>query len=214
VPRGTVGAAAYALEMRDRRVLTIPNVITLMRLLCIPLFLWLYFGAEDGWASFALLGGLGATDWVDGWIARRFDQGSALGKILDPIADRVLLLTAAVALTADGVVPIWVGVLALVREAIVSVATLALAAAGAARIDVQWVGKAGTFALMCALPGFLLVDVMDPGTLRDSMESLTWFATTIGLVLGFYALATYIPLARQALRAGRATPASSQGVPA
>lgn len=200
--------------MQDRRILTIPNVITILRLLCIPLFLWLYFGAEEGLASFGLLGVLGATDWVDGWIARRFDQGSALGKILDPIADRVLLLTTAIVLTADGVVPVWVGVLALVREAAVSVATLALAAAGAARIDVQWVGKAGTFALMCALPGFLLIDVLDPGTLRDSMAGLTWFATTFGLVLGFYALATYIPLAREALRAGRAAPTHSQGVAA
>ena len=75
-------------------------------------------------AAFGLLAVLGATDWVDGWIARRFDQGSELGKVLDPIADRILLLTAAVALTVDGVVPTWVGVVVLVREAVVSVATL------------------------------------------------------------------------------------------
>jgi cardiolipin synthase (CMP-forming) len=198
--------------MDDRRVLTIPNVISIVRILCVPLFLWLYFGSEDRWAAFALLGGLGATDWVDGWIARQFDQGTLVGKVLDPVADRILLLVAAIALTADGVVPLWVGVLALVREGAVSVATLALAAAGAARIDVQWVGKAGTFALMFALPGFLLVDVLDPGSLRDAMEGLTWFATAVGLVLGYYALATYIPIARDALRAGRATPAG--GVPA
>ena len=198
--------------MEDRRVLTIPNVISIVRLLCAPLFLWLLFGSEDRWAAFVLLGVLGATDWVDGWIARQFDQGSVLGKVLDPVADRILLLVAAIALTADGVVPLWVGVLALVREGIVSVATLALAAAGAARIDVQWTGKAGTFALMFALPGFLLVDVLDPGTLRDVMEGLTWFATSAGLVLGYYALATYIPIAREALRAGRAAPTS--GVPA
>lgn len=189
--------------MADRRVLTVPNAISVIRLLCAPLFVWLLFGSEDRVAAFALLGVLGATDWVDGWIARQFHQGSALGKVLDPVADRVLLLTAAVALTADGVVPAWVGVVVLVREAVVSAATLALAAAGAARIDVQWAGKAGTFALMFALPGFLLVDVLAPGTVHDVCEVLTWVATIGGLALGYLAAARYVPIAREALRSGR-----------
>lgn len=184
-------------------MLTIPNAISVIRLLCAPVFLWLLFGAGERTAAFVLLAVLGATDWVDGWIARRFDQGSVLGKVLDPVADRILLLTAAVALTIDGVVPTWVGVLVLVREAIVSAGTLALAAAGAARIDVQWTGKAATFALMFALPGFLLVDVLDPGTGRDVAEVLTWVATAGGLVLGYLAAARYVPIARDALRAGR-----------
>jgi cardiolipin synthase len=166
-------------------------------------FLWLLFGAEERTAAMILLGGLGATDWVDGWIARRFDQGSVVGKVLDPIADRILLLTAVIALMVDGAVPTWVGVLVLVREAIVSLGTLALAVAGAARIDVQWTGKAGTFALMFALPGFLLIDVLDPGTGRDIVEVITWVATAGGLVLGYIAAARYIPIARDALRAGR-----------
>jgi len=198
-----VRTAAYAYAVADHRVLTIPNAISVIRLLCAPVFLWLLFGAEERTAAFVLLAVLGATDWVDGWIARRFDQGSVLGKVLDPVADRILLLTAAVALTIDGVVPTWVGVLVLVREAIVSAGTLALAAAGAARIDVQWTGKAATFALMFALPGFLLVDVLDPGTGRDVAEVLTWVATAGGLVLGYLAAARYVPIARDALRAGR-----------
>jgi cardiolipin synthase len=194
---------AYACAVTDRGVLTVPNAISVARLLCAPLFLWLLFGAEERTAAFALLGVLGATDWVDGWIARRFDQGSVVGKVLDPVADRILLLTAAVTLTVDGVVPTWVGVAVLVREAIVSAATLALAIAGAARIDVQWAGKAGTFALMFALPGFLLVDVLDPGAGRDVAEACTWIATAGGLVLGYIAAAQYVPIAREALRAGR-----------
>ncbi len=187
----------------DHGVFTVPNAISVARLLCVPLFLWLLFGAEERTAAMLLLGGLGATDWVDGWIARRFDQGSVVGKILDPVADRILLLTAVIALMIDGAVPTWVGVLVLVREAIVSLATLALAAAGAARIDVQWTGKAGTFALMFALPGFLLIDVLDPGIWRDIAEVITWTATAGGLTLGYIAAARYIPIAREALRAGR-----------
>lgn len=187
----------------DRRVLTIPNVISVARLVCIPIFCWLLFDGSR-WEAFALLGVLGATDWVDGWVARRFDQASDVGKVLDPTADRLLLLVAAIALIVDGVVPAWVGVAVLAREAIVGGATLALAAAGAARIDVQWAGKAGTFGLMFALPGFLLVDVLDPGGTRDVVEVLTWIATIGGLVLSYYAAARYVPLARAALRDGRA----------
>ena len=98
-----------------------PNVISLVRLACVPVFLWL-LADDELLAAAALLAVLGATDWVDGWIARHFDQGSELGKVLDPIADRVLLLVAAVALIVQGSVPLVVGILVLAREAVVSVA--------------------------------------------------------------------------------------------
>src|SRR5215210_1663450 len=141
------------------RIATIPNVITLARLLCVPLFVWLL--AEDELlTAAALLAVLGATDWIDGWIARRFDQGSDLGKVLDPVADRILLLLAAVALVVQGSVPLVVGILVLAREAVISIAVLALAAAGARRIDVQWAGKAGTLALMFAFPLYLWADAI------------------------------------------------------
>ena len=140
---------------REQRVVTIPNLISIVRLLCAPVFVWL-LADDQGVAAAAVLAVLGASDWVDGWIARHFDQGSNLGKVLDPVADRVLLLVAAIALLVDGSVPIVVGVLVLVREAMVSVAVLVLAMAGARRIDVQWAGKAGTFGLMFAFPLFLM----------------------------------------------------------
>ncbi len=189
--------------MASRKVLTIPNVISILRLACIPVFLWLLFGVDEHLAAAALLAVLGVTDWVDGWIARHFDQGSDLGKVLDPTADRVLLLTATVALLVDGIVPAWAGVVVLLREVAISIAVLALAAAGARRIDVQWVGKAGTLALMFALPGFLLVDSVAPGTGRDLLEVLTWGFTIGGLALSYYAAIQYVPLARAALHDGR-----------
>jgi cardiolipin synthase len=194
---------------RARRVLTLPNVLSVVRLLCAPLFVWLLFGPEDRTAALVLLAVLGATDWVDGWIARRFDQGSDLGKVLDPTADRILLLTAVVALTVDGAVPAWFGVAVLAREAVVSIATLTLALAGARRIDVQWTGKAGTFALMFAFPGFLWVSNLGPGTQRDVLEMLTWIVAIVGLVLSYYAAITYVPLARRALREGRDAPSAA-----
>jgi cardiolipin synthase (CMP-forming) len=190
-----------AREPADRGLWTIPNLISVVRLACIPLFCWFLFDDQDT-AAFVVLAVLGATDWVDGWIARRFDQGSTVGKILDPTADRLLLIVAALALIIDGVVPVWVGVAVLVREALVGGVTLALAAAGARRIDVQWVGKAGTFALMFALPGFLLVEITS-GTVSDVLDVATWIVTAIGLALSYYAAIRYVPLARAALREGR-----------
>ena len=193
-----------------RRVLTVPNVISVVRLLCIPLFLWLLFIAEEPTASFILLGLLGATDWVDGWIARRYHQESELGKILDPVADRAVLFTAAIALTADGVVPLWVGIAVLARETVISIATLALAAAGARRIDVQWVGKAGAFFLFLAFPGFLWVDTLTAGAFRDFLSFVTWTLTILGLGFSYYAAFTYVPLARVALREGKADRARAE----
>jgi len=187
-----------------RRVLTVPNVLSVVRLLCIPLFLWLLFAADERTAAFLLLAFLGVTDWIDGWVARRFHQESELGKILDPVADRAVLFTAAIALTADGVVPLFVGVAVLAREAAISITTLALAAAGARRIDVQWVGKAGAFFLFIAFPGFLWVDTLGPGALRDFLSFATWTLTVLGLGFSYYAAFTYIPLARTALREGKA----------
>src|SRR4051794_23769606 len=112
------------------RIVTVPNLISVVRLACAPVFVWL-LADDELLAAAALLAFLGASDWIDGWIARRFDQGSDLGKVLDPVADRILLLVAAVALIVQGSVPLVVGILVLAREAVVSVAVLALAAAGA-----------------------------------------------------------------------------------
>jgi cardiolipin synthase (CMP-forming) len=198
-----VSTATASTHAADHRILTVPNLISVGRLLCVPLFLWLLLGRESRVAAAALLAVLGATDWIDGWIARHFDQGSEVGKVLDPTADRVLLVFAGVALVVDGSLPLWVGVVVLAREALISVAVLVLAAGGARRMEVQWAGKAGTLALMFALPGFLLADAASgPG--RALLLVGTWGFTIGGLVLSYYAALTYIPLARAALRDGRA----------
>ena len=86
-----------------------PNIISSVRRACVPLFLWLLWGADEEIAAALLAAGLGATDWVDGYIARHFDQGSELGKILDPAADRALLVAAAVGVLTQGM-PVAVNV--------------------------------------------------------------------------------------------------------
>jgi len=180
-------------------ILTIPNGITLVRLLCIPVFLWLLFGKDDRTAAAWLLAVLGSTDWVDGYLARRLGQVSELGKVLDPVADRALFFTVVIALLVDGSVPAVIGILLMAREVLVSIAVLALAAAGSARIDVQWVGKAGTLALMVSLPLFMMQEPW--GT---AAEVIAWLFAVPGLALMWYATWVYVPLARRALSEGRA----------
>jgi cardiolipin synthase len=187
------------------RIWTLPNLISLVRLLCAPLFLWLLFGGHHPAIAAWLLAALGASDWIDGYIARHFNQGSELGKILDPTADRVLLITGAIALLFEDVptvVHVFV-VLVLVRETVVGAVTVALALAGARRIDVLWVGKAGTLAVMFSLPAFVLSAHVD-GALYAVMLVIGWGFGVVGLVFGYYAAARYVPAARAALREGRA----------
>ena len=198
---GTVDAPAPATAPANR-LLTIPNLITVVRLLCIPLFLWLLFGLEDRvWAA-VLLGALGATDWVDGYIARHFDQTSVVGTVLDPVADRVLLGTAVIALMIDGSVPLWVGLLIIIREVAVALMSMFFIAAGAARIEVEWVGKAGAFALMFALPFFCWGAGIDTG--QTLIRTAAWIFALIGLALSYYAAIEYVPRWIRALHEGRA----------
>jgi cardiolipin synthase len=180
-------------------VLTIPNVVSVVRLCCVPLFLYLLFGRDNRAAAAYLLGGLGATDWIDGYVARHFDQVSTVGKVLDPTADRILLGVAIVAIMIDGSVPIWIGALTIVREVLVSGAVLLLAALGARRIDVTWAGKAGTFALMFAFPLFLGSHADNLGW-QDLAGVLAWMFVIPGIVLSWYAAIAYVPLGLDAFR--------------
>jgi cardiolipin synthase len=184
------------------RVLTLPNIVTIVRLSCLPLFLWLLFAHEDRAAAAWLLAALGATDWVDGYLARHMHQVSELGKILDPVADRLLFLVGAGGIMIDGSVPLWFAITVLVREVLVGATTLVLAALGARRIDVTWFGKAGTFGLMIAFPLFLASH--SDLSWADTAGVLAWVAGIPGLALSLYAAVLYVPLARRALVDGRA----------
>ncbi|MBF6556929.1 MAG: CDP-alcohol phosphatidyltransferase family protein [Acidimicrobiales bacterium] len=200
-PTAGTGETASPEEPGLDRIATVPNAITLVRLACIPVFLWLLFGAGRQTAAAVLLGVLGATDWIDGFVARRFHQVSTFGKVLDPVADRVLVVTAVLAITIHGAVPVWFGAATLAREVVVSGAVLLLASLGAARIDVLWVGKAGTFALMFSYPAFLLSHGNAPW--QDPVNVVAWVTGIIGLVLAWIAAGSYVPVARKALVAGR-----------
>jgi cardiolipin synthase (CMP-forming) len=192
-------------ETAGSRILTVPNLMSVGRLLAVPVFLWLLFGREDRYQAALLLAFLGATDWVDGYVARRFDQVSDLGKILDPTADRILLGVGVLAILVDGSVPTWLGVVTVGREVLVSLGVLVLAALGARRIDVTWWGKAGTFGMMVAFPLFLAANPDGGAPWHETAEVLAWLAAIPGLICGWIAAALYVPLARRALAEGRAS---------
>ncbi|HEY7947261.1 MAG TPA: CDP-alcohol phosphatidyltransferase family protein [Acidimicrobiales bacterium] len=183
-------------------VLTVPNGITAVRLALIPVFVWLLFGTHRQTDAAILLAVLGATDWIDGFVARRFHQVSTLGKVLDPLADRLLVGTAVIAVIIDGAVPLWFGIATLAREVLVSAAVLLLAALGAERIDVLWVGKAGTFGLMFAYPAFLFGH--GHVSWHTPVTDFAWFCAIPAIVLSYIAAAAYVPVAIRALAQGRA----------
>jgi len=186
----------------EDRILTIPNAVSVIRLAFIPLFLWLLFGRENRHAAAWLLAVLCASDWLDGYIARHFNQVSNLGKILDPAADRILLGVGGVAIIVDGSIPAWVGILALSREVVVGAAGIVLGLMGARRIDVLLVGKAGNFLLMLAFPLFLASNPDGGAPWHAVARPLAWLCALPGLVLSYYAAYRYVPLAKGALAQG------------
>jgi cardiolipin synthase len=192
----------------EDRVLTVPNALSLGRLACVPVFLWLLFRRRSRGGAAVLLGTLGITDWVDGYVARRFDQVSTVGKVLDPTADRVLLVVGIFAILVEGAVPRWIAWLAVSREITVGAGALTLAAMGARRVDVTWEGKCGTFALMVAFPLFLL-STAPSFPLKRAARLAAWPIALIGLGYSWYSVAGYVPVARAAL-AGPGLPAEGQ----
>lgn len=202
------GAEERPAEPLDR-ILTVPNAITAARLACVPVFCWLLFGAQRQSTAAVLLAVLGATDFADGYAARHWNQVSRIGKVLDPTADRILVGTAVISVMVRGAVPLWFGIATVVREAIVSATVVVLGLLGAERVDVLWVGKAGTFGLMFAYPAFLLAH--GSAGWQHPIEVCAWVAGLAGLLLAWIAAFCYIPAARVALSAGRSGRARGSG---
>lgn len=194
----------------EDRLLTVPNAITLLRLCALPWFVWLLLGNDDQVGAAVLLAVLGATDWVDGFIARQFNQASRFGRLFDPTADRILFVVALTAIFIDGGVARWLVVVVLARELIVSSITVTLLALGSPPVDVTWWGKAGTFCLMFAFP--MLLAGSAPGyAWAPVFNALGWMAAIPGLVLSFVAWVRYVPLWRESWREGRVLRAATGG---
>ena len=187
--------------MSTDQVLTAPNLITLLRLLCLPIFLWLLFSVEDEAGAAWLLGALGSTDWVDGWVARKFGQQSSFGAVFDPTVDRGMFIVAVLAIVIDQSMPLWFAVAVLIREISVAAAMVIATAFGMQRFSVSIWGKRYTFLLMFAVPLMLLA--ADDGRGADLVSLVAWAFAIPGIILSYSTALAYIPEIRRNLRLGR-----------
>jgi cardiolipin synthase (CMP-forming) len=196
---GTVRAMAVDREASTSAVLTIPNVLSFARIATIPALVWaiVHRGTEEvGLLGFAVVA---STDWVDGYIARRTRSVSDLGKLLDPVADRLVIVSVLVALVVRGVFPLWAATLIAVRDlALLAVGAVALARRGV-RIDVRVVGKAATAALMLGVP-LIAWGALDLW-LATAATVVGWTSFAVGIVLSYAAAAWYAADLRHALAA-------------
>lgn len=210
-PRSTTADPSEAADAENDprldRYLTIPNAVTLVRLLCLPLFVWLLFGADDPFGAAVLLGALGATDWIDGYVARHFDQVSDFGKLFDPTVDRLLFFVGVISIVIAGAAPLWFCLAVLVREAVVATITVVLFVLKVKPVDVTWFGKAGTFALMVAFPMFL--GGSSDNMFASAFTATAWVVGIPGLLLSYYAGFAYIPLWRARIADARTAPAAA-----
>jgi cardiolipin synthase len=143
---------------RTTRVWTLPNLLSMVRLAGVPVFLWLVLGPEaDAWAL-ALLMVSGVTDYLDGYLARRLNQTSQLGQILDPVADRLYILAVVVGLGIRDIIPWWVALILPLRDLLLWVLVPLLRTRGYSALPVHFLGKAATFNLLYAFPLLLLGD--------------------------------------------------------
>jgi cardiolipin synthase len=191
-----------ARQPTDAGLWTLPNLITLVRLGFLPVFVWLLVIRSDQVAAAWVLGALGATDWIDGYIARRYDQRSEFGAKFDPTVDRVLFIVALVTILAVGAIPVWFALAILVREIVVgasvAIATLAF---GMKRFDVTFLGKTATLLLMFAIPALLLAS-SSWGPTRV-FELIGWALGLPGLALSYWTGIGYFPKIREGIRAAR-----------
>ena len=166
------------------RVLTVPNLISFARLALIPIFFWLFVTRTNDALAFALVVVVGSTDWVDGFVARRTGQVSVLGKILDPVADRVAIVAILLAFLFRGTIPIAVALVILVRDALVALVFPILEARGYPRIPVNFVGKAGTAAVYVGAGTAAASLVLQSLAIHSAAIVLLWIGAGLYWVAG------------------------------
>ena len=195
------------------RVLTVPNALSALRLLGVPVFLYLVLVTEqDGWAVLLLMAA-GITDYLDGKIARMFGQFSRLGRLLDPAADRLYILATLLALVVRDGLPLWWAALLIGRDGVLALTLPVLRRHGYGPLQVSYLGKAATFNLLYAFPMLLAALPGSDGWVATTFRPLGWAFAAWGSVLYLVAGAAYLWQVRQLVRAdqGGPLPAPSPG---
>ena len=195
-----IGAKDEPQQASDR-ILTIPNALSLARLLVLPL---IYLDLVDGRLvrAFVLLVVFAATDWLDGYLARRLDQISRIGTLLDPISDRALFLVVGFGFVLSGLLPLWALVVILIRDVAVLLVGGVLLLRGVSTPAVTKIGKAATFGLMWAFPTFLLAGIVGDGAAdpQPLLQGLGWLFYGVSTVLYYVSAGQY---AVEVLRSSR-----------
>ena len=174
---------------RSSRVWTVPNLLSMVRLAGVPVFLWLVLGPEaDGWALVLLMLS-GVTDFLDGYLARRLDQTSQLGQILDPVADRLYILAVVVGLALRDIIPWWVALILPLRDLLLWGLVPLLRTRGYSALPVHFLGKAATFNLLYAFPLLLLGD--GDGVVATLAKVFGWAFAWWGIGLYWWAGVLY-----------------------
>jgi len=172
-------------------MLTIPNLVSLIRLLLVPVFVALLVAdrvAAAGW----LLGVIGATDWIDGYLARRLDQVSEVGKFLDPLADRLAVAVAVLGGWIAGVLNPWFAGAIVAREALIGIGALVIGIRAGTKLEVRKIGKLATLLLYAAVAWFYV----GVGSPFDPLVVAAWVAGVPGLVLYYASAFLYLGDAR------------------
>jgi len=167
------------------RVLTVPNLLSVLRLLGVPLFLYLALGPEYDELALIVLMVAGITDYLDGKLARTLNQASRLGQLLDPVADRLYILSVLVALAIRDIIPVWLAVLLPLRDVLLFVLLPFLRTRGYTALPVHFLGKAATASLLYAFPLLLLGD--DQGAVADLANVFGWAFAIWGAGLYWWA---------------------------
>ncbi|HEV8087225.1 MAG TPA: CDP-alcohol phosphatidyltransferase family protein [Actinomycetota bacterium] len=180
-----------------RRVLTVPNAISALRIALIPVFVALILDEHTTTAGLIMFGCVIATDWVDGTIARRTGQVSELGKVLDPVADRLAIAAGIIALAIRGVFPVWAAVAIIARDVAILGVGVYLLSRRHIRLEVRWIGKVATFSLMVAVPAIAWGALDLP--LAAAATAVGWVCFAVGIVEYYIAAGVYAQDARRAL---------------
>jgi cardiolipin synthase len=195
-----VSSGAEASAARTDRVLTVPNALSALRLVGVPVFLWLIVAGNDGWAL-VVLAVSGVTDYLDGLVARRYNQTSRVGEMLDPIADRLYVVATVAGLAWRQIIPLWLVGLLVAREIFMVALLLWLRRWGQIGLPVSFVGKSATFNLLYAFPVLLLAQF--PGVIGEWALPIGWAFTWWGIGLYWLAAILYAAQARQLVAARR-----------
>jgi cardiolipin synthase len=180
-------------------VLTVPNILSFSRIALIPLFCWLAANEETRLWGILLFVLVVSTDWVDGYVARRTGQVSELGRILDPVADRLAIAAGLITFAFSGIFPFWAMLLIVLRDIVLLLGAGVLLWGRGIRVDVRWIGKIATFSLMAAIAWIAWGNAGGP--LGDVLLVGGWLAFTVGIVEYYIAAGLYAIDVRDALAA-------------